>query len=88
MIEGKTKSGFAYSIPESRFDNMELLDALVAIDKGDGSQLPAALDMLLGKEQKKALYDHVRTTEGIVPVSAVSAELMEIMQGDKTAKNS
>lgn len=88
MIEGKTKSGFAYSIPESRIDNMELLDALVAIDKGDGSQLPAALDMLLGKDLKKALYDHVRTPEGNVPVGAVSAELMEIMQGSQPAKNS
>lgn len=88
MIEGKTKSGFAYSIPESRLDNMELLDALVAVDKGDGAQLPAALDMLLGKDLKKALYDHVRTAEGTVPVSAVSAELMEIMQGEKAAKNS
>ena len=87
MMEGKTKGGFAYCIPESRLDNMELLEALVAIDKGDGTQLPAALNLLLGEEQKKALYDHLRTADGIVPVSAVSAELGEIMQANGKAKN-
>lgn len=87
MMQGKTKSGFAYSIPESRLDNMELLEVLVDIDKGNGTQLPAALEMLLGKDQKKALYDHVRNSEGIVPVSAVSAELMEILQENRQAKN-
>ena len=49
MMQGKTKSGFAYSIPESRLDNMELLEVLVDIDKGNGTQLPAALEMLLGR---------------------------------------
>lgn len=87
MMQGKTKSGFAYSIPESRLDNMELLEVLVDIDKGNGTQLPDALEMLLGRDQKQALYDHVRNSEGIVPVSAVSAELMEILQENRQAKN-
>lgn len=87
MMEGTTRSGFAYSIPESRLDNMELLEALMAIDKGDGTQLPAALEMLLGAEQKKALYNHLRTADGIVPVSAVSAEMGEILQANNKAKN-
>lgn len=87
MMEGTTRSGFAYSIPESRLDNMELLEALMAIDKGDGTQLPAALEMLLGTEQKKALYDHLRTADGMVPVSAVSAEMGEILQANNKAKN-
>ena len=87
MMEGTTKSGFAYSIPESRLDNMELLEALMAIDKGDGTQLPAVLEMLLGAEQKKALYNHLRTADGMVPVSAVSAEMGEILQANNKAKN-
>lgn len=28
MIDGKTSTGFAFTIPRERLDNMELLDAL------------------------------------------------------------
>ena len=88
MLKGKTKSGFVYLIPDNRLDNMELLEALIAIDGGDGAQLPRALDMLLGKELKQKLYDHLRGEDGIVPVSAVAGELAEIMQGSQKQKNS
>lgn len=88
MLKGKTKSGFVYLIPDKRLDNMELLEALVAIDQGAGDQMPRALDLLLGKELKQKLYDHLRDADGIVPVSAVAAELSEIMQGSQKAKNS
>ncbi|WP_294759283.1 hypothetical protein [uncultured Gemmiger sp.] len=88
MLTGKTKSGFVYCIPESRLDNMELLDALVGIDKGDGTQLPRAVDLLLGSEMKQKLYDHLRTEQGNVPVKETAAELLEIMQGGQRAKNS
>lgn len=87
MLEGRTKSGFVFCIPDKRLDNMELLEALVAVDGGDGTQLPRALDQLLGKEQKRKLYDHLRGEDGIVPASAVGAELTEIMQSGQKAKN-
>ena len=88
MLKGKTKSGFVYLIPDKRLDNMELLEALVAIDQGAGDQMPRALDLLLGKELKQKLYDHLRDADGIVSVSAVATELSEIMQGSQKAKNS
>ena len=30
MIDGKTSTGFAFTVPRERLDNMELLDALAA----------------------------------------------------------
>ena len=88
MIEGKTKSGFAYSIPEKRLRNMDMMEALRAINKGDRLASVDVLTLLLGEEQKKALYDHVRDADGIVPEEAVSAELDEMLQGSQEAKNS
>ena len=35
MIEGKTKSGFAYSISDENVNNMELLDALAEAEDGN-----------------------------------------------------
>ena len=43
--------------------------------------------MLLGAEQKKALYDHVRTEDGLVPTEKVMAELTQIMTSGQNAKN-
>ena len=57
MITGKTKSGFVYAIPEKRIHNMELLDALVEVERGSDAGLSDALNLLLGKDLKKKLYD-------------------------------
>lgn len=79
-MEGKTKSGFQYKIAASAADDMELLENLVAIDKGDITKVPAAIDAILGEEQKKALYDHLRGEDGRVSVTKVIQELTEIFQ--------
>ena len=87
MLKGKTSSGFSFEIADSRCNNMELLDALSAMDQGDASQLSTVLTLLLSKEQKKALYDHVRAAAGNVPVDKVSEELKEIFNSNENAKN-
>ena len=88
MIEGKTKSGFAYSIPEKRLRNVDLMEAMRAFEKGDKLAVVDVLTLMLGEEQKKALYDHVRDEDGIVPDEAVSAELGEMLLGSQEVKNS
>ena len=87
MLKGKTSSGFEFEIADSRCNNMELLDALSEMDKGDGAQLPIVLNLLLDKPQKKALYEHLRTADGNVPVDKVSQELKEMFDSNKDAKN-
>lgn len=87
MLKGKTKSGFAFDIPDERLNNMELLDALAELDAGDSTQMSWVLKQLFSPEQKKALYDHLRTPAGTVPIEAVVAELEEILASGQQAKN-
>ena len=49
MLKGTTRSGFAFEIPDARCRNMELVDALAAVDHGNLNELPTALDLLLDK---------------------------------------
>ena len=87
MLKGETSSGFAFEIPDSRRNSMELLDALSAMDQGDGAQLSTVLNLLFTKEQKKALYEHLRTPEGNVPIDKVGQELKEMFSASAQGKN-
>lgn len=87
MLEGKTKSGFEFSIPDEALDNMELVETLAGVD-ANPLLLPRLVTQLLGEEQKQKLYDHLRTESGVVPISLVDDEIMQIFQSGKEAKNS
>ena len=84
MITGKTKSGFVYAIPEKRIHNMELLDALVEVERGSDAGLSDAL----GKDLKKKLYDLHRDEDGIVDGEAVANDFVQILLDYKAGKNS
>lgn len=87
MISGKTSTGFEFSIDEVSLDNMEFVDALAEASK-DVIKYSDVVVLLLGKEQRTKLYDHVRTEEGRVPVEAVVNEINEIMETSAETKNS
>lgn len=87
MLSGKTKSGFEFSISDESLDNMELVETLAGVD-ANPLLLPRLVSQLLGEKQKLKLYDHLRTDGGVVPVSKVSDEIMEIFQSGKDTKNS
>lgn len=87
MLSGKTKSGFSFEISDESLDNMELIETLAGVDKNP-LLLPRLVSQLLGEDQKQELYDHLRTDSGVVPVTKVSEEIMEIFQSDQQAKNS
>lgn len=86
MTEGKTASGFRYSFDAARLDDMIFVDVLAELadpETPEFEQLVACsriLTMMLGKEQKKALYEHIASSnEGRVPAAALQIELGEIM---------
>ena len=88
MKKGTTKSGFKFVIEDGVFDDMELLEALADVDKGNSAALPDVIVRVLGEDQKKKLYDHLRDQNGRVPVSKVGAELAEIFGAfDETKKS-
>ena len=87
MVEGKLKSGYEYKIENHVLDNMELLDAIAEVDQNP-MVLSKVLKMLLGEEQRKKLYDHLRDPKnGNVPIVAVSDAVAEIFSGSGQLKN-
>lgn len=85
MIKGKTSTGFNFEIDEALLNNMEVIDALVQMEDADNAGRVLAstsklISLVLSKECKKALYDHVRTENGQVPLDACTKELFEIIR--------
>lgn len=88
MLSGTTASGFAFSLQDDALDDMELLDGLTDLEKGNPAAISTVCMHLLGEEQRKALYEHLREENGRVRISAVSDELGEILKICKTGKKS
>ena len=78
MIKGKTKSGFTFEIDPEELNDMEFLEALAETSENPLA-FPKVCAMLLGKEQKQRLYEHLRNENGKVPIEAVEKEITEIM---------
>lgn len=92
MIEGVTKSGFAFAVAKNAMDNMELVDELAELEESGGEN-PLAMSriakMVLGKEQRDRLYDYHRKGDGRVPVADVYEDIGEIFTAfGKLGKNS
>lgn len=86
-VTGTTSSGFAWTLDERVVDNMELVDALADASDDDPLAVSRVCRLMLGDEQRKQLYDHLRTEDGRVPFREVSQALIDIMGGFKAGKN-
>lgn len=80
MVTGKTTSGFSFSIPRKVMDNMEFVDTLAEASESNPIAVSKTVQLLLGDDVRKALYNHVRTEDGRVPVKAVCEEVVEIIK--------
>ena len=88
MIRGKTSTGFDFEIDETKLDDMEFLDALSEVDENP-LKFSKIVKIMLGEDQRKRLYDHLRNEDGRVPVDAANAAIIEIMEYSKDeTKNS
>lgn len=88
MRKGKTSSGFVYEFDETRLDDMRFVDVMaVVVDENakEFDQIVAVsklVEMLLGKDLKEKLYNHLAEQNGgRVPISAFKKALEEIMTG-------
>lgn len=92
MITGKTKSGFKFSIPDSRMNSLALFRTLRKMVPDTDMYDPyAVLDLpriILGEEQEQALYDHIAKEDPEVPFDLVDREVTEILNTSREAKNS
>ena len=86
-MKGKTSTGFEFDIEDERLDDMELVDIMAEIDENP-LLMPKLCKMILGEEQKKRLYDHLRSEDGRVPIEATTNAIQEIFNSPGDLKNS
>lgn len=88
MVKGKTRTGFEFQYDETVIDDMEFLELAASVEN-DVTKMPRLLNSVLGEDQKRRLYEHVRGEDGRVPTQAISDEMEDIFAaaGDQ-AKNS
>lgn len=94
MRKGITSTGFAYEFDETRLDDMRFVDILAEVlseetpefDKITGAS--KLITLLLGKDMKRALYEHIGKDyeDGRVPRAALENALAEIMSAEKDAE--
>ena len=80
MKQIKTTSGFEIEIDESKLDDLEFLDLICELDDSNPRAYRKIVRKMLGDGETR-LYDHIRTDDGRVPVSALTREILEILNG-------
>lgn len=82
----KTPTGFELELDDEVFNDMELFESTVKLEKGDMTELPEFIDKIMGAESKKSFYDHLRTDSGRVPMQAAMDEIRYILESAGEAK--
>ncbi len=79
-VTGVTTGGFSFSVSKDVMDNMELVDALAETTDDNPLAISKVGLLILGADQRKALYNSLRTEDGRVPTEAVGQALADIMK--------
>lgn len=90
LVKGKTSSGFKYEVNPAMIHNAEFLELFADVQNGNSMQSFALMEMALGKEQKKALYEHLRGENGKVSrakVDETAGEIIEFLNTSDATKN-
>ncbi|MDX8416959.1 hypothetical protein [Absicoccus intestinalis] len=82
IITVKLKDGFELHINKKRTRNMLLMDALRESEK-DPYAISDVCTLLLGKDQKQRLYDHLKDEDGIVDANDVGEALGKVFNSDE-----
>lgn len=86
MLEGKTSKGFNFAIEEQDLNDMEFLELMAEVDENP-LLFPKLIEMMLGKEQKSALYEFYRNEQGKVPIDEIRDAVGEILASNGETKN-
>lgn len=90
MKEVKLSNGFTVKVEDNAFDNIELLDALEEAREEDPLAFSKAMRIILGKEQRDALYKQMKVSSGNAAITTdeIGDVFTEIVEGlGDTAKN-
>lgn len=78
MIKETLKNGFEVEIPDENLDDYELLEDLAELEEDDYGKIVSVYRRLLGKDQYKALKEHIRNESGRVACTEMMDTLEEI----------
>lgn len=78
MIKETLKNGFEVEIPDENLDDYELLEDLAELEEDDYGKIVSVYRRLLGKDQYKALKEHIRNDSGRVAATEMMDTLEEI----------
>ncbi len=90
MVKGETKSGFKFEIDPDEVNDIEFLERLGEAGE-DVSKMPRIMKEILGEDQRKRMYDHIRNEKGKVPIDAamdIFTEILTIANEARETKNS
>ena len=86
MKKGQLENKFKYEVDEKSIEDMEVVDCLADLQRNvEENDIPDVVaiqtlgDKILGREQKKALYDHIRGDDGRVDPETYIECLFEII---------
>lgn len=93
MINGKTQTGFEFSMDERVLEDWSFLQAIADADSGEDSRVIKGITelagMIAGKDGMKKLIQHVKEhNEGYAPVTEVEKEIIDIINQSKEIKKS
>lgn len=88
MVKVRLDNGFECTIEPEQLNDMYFIEALAEVETNI-VQLSKVCTMLLGAEQKRALYKSLENEEGRVPLQAINDAVTEIMtKAGEEVKNS
>lgn len=90
MVKGETKSGFKFEIDPAEVNDIEFLERLGEAGE-DVSKMPRIMKEILGEDQRKRMYDHIRNEKGKVPIDEamdIFTEILTIANEARETKNS
>lgn len=77
--KGKTSTGFEFTVDSNALNDMRMIDAIADTVGDNPIAFSNVCRLLLGEQQKKALYDHLEEN-GRVPVDKVGLAIKEIFE--------
>lgn len=90
MIIKLEKAKLDFEVNPLILHDMELLEMVGEVMDGQTQYVPKTLEKILGKEQKKDLYNHVRNKDGLVlleDMEPIITELFEALNTSIETKN-
>lgn len=84
MVQGKTKTGFEYSIDERIVKDYRYVRALAKLNKGDNIDKFLAFDqistLMLGNKVDDLICHVEKLNDGYASIEAIGAEMTEIIE--------